>query len=75
MAALLFGCFSVVYCLGYRGKYNPSVEPLDFVSSARVILLVIAVSFIVLYPLRLLGVQFDREDKEEARDRRRNKVR
>ena len=67
IAALLVACISVPYCLGYRGKFRLSAESLDFASSARVFLFVTGASFIVFYPLRILGVLFDREDREDAR--------
>lgn len=57
LAALGLACLSVLFSLGYRGKYHPGASALSLAEGARVFVLVLSGSFIVLYPLRMLGVQ------------------
>jgi len=56
LAALGLACLSVLFSMGYRGKYRPAGASVGFPEGARVFVMVLSGSFVVLYPLRMLGV-------------------
>ena len=57
IAAFAVACLSMLYAVGYRGKYNPSASPLSFGEAFRLFVMVMSSAFIAFYLLRLLGVQ------------------
>jgi hypothetical protein len=72
IAAFAMACLSVLYALGFRGRYHPSVAPLSFYESARLFVIVLSVSFVIFYPLRMLGVHMGpiggkEDDKQSGR--------
>jgi len=63
MAALLPGLFSVAYSSGYRGRHHSSAAPLSYPQAIKLFLIVYLLSFVIIYLLRMMGVQIDRRDR------------
>ena len=57
IAAFTVACLSMLFAVGYRGKFKPSEASLGLNESIRLFVFVLAGGFIVFYLLRLLGVQ------------------